>query len=334
MTNLFRDRWPETLIGFIALAAALRYAESVMAPLVLAFVTALVLAPIQNAQRRLGAPAALAATVTLLLTLVALAGLMLAMRPWVAAVIEDWPRLFRELRLAAIDLRLQLTGLFDLQREVMEAIAPDAAAAGEESSDSGLPSLIDAAWMAPQVGAQILIFLGGLFFFLLGKDRAYTWAGGLGLTPGDFHRAERRVAHYFGAVTLINAALGVAVAMALSAWGLPGAPIWGLIAALANFVIYLGAAVTAAALLLAGTVAYDGAAVMAPAAIFLAINFLEGQFVTPMVIGQRMRLDPLLVFLSLTLWLWLWGPIGGIVAIPLVLWAQALWQTDPLQPAA
>ncbi|GAB1378856.1 AI-2E family transporter [Pararhodobacter sp.] len=327
MTEFLRNRWPETVLAVLALAWALKVAEAVMAPLVLAFVTALVLTPVMNVQRRIGIRPSIAATITLLLALAFIAGIALTLQPWVVEIVDAWPRVSRELRSAMLDVRYSLSGLIDAQREVIEAIAPEAAdgAAGAEGAAAALPSLADAAWMAPALGAQILIFLGGLFFFLMGKDRVYDWAQIAGFRPGDFRRAEARVASYFGAVTLINVALATAVGLALAAYGLPGAPVWGVVAGMANFVIYLGPAVTAAMLLLAGTVAFDGVAAVAPMLIYLGINLMEAQFVTPMVIGQRMRLDPLLVFLSLTLWLWLWGPIGGIVAIPLVLWVQSLW---------
>ncbi|MCB1350834.1 MAG: AI-2E family transporter, partial [Maritimibacter sp.] len=67
----------------------------------------------------------------------------------------------------------------------------------------------------------------------------------------------------------------------LSLIGLPAAPLWGVVAALANFVLYLGPAVVAAALLVAGTVVFDGAESFLPAAVFVGLNAMEGQFVTP-----------------------------------------------------
>ncbi|PWE28008.1 AI-2E family transporter [Pararhodobacter marinus] len=330
MTTFIRQRWPETLLAVLAGLAALKYAEAVMAPLVLAFVIALVLTPIQNRLRRLGVPVALASTITLIATMMTLLGIALLLRPWVNEVIVSWPGVVAELRSAALDLRYKLSGLFDMQREMMEAITP---AGGDGSGDGGgdaLPTLADAAWLAPQLGAQFLIFLGGLFFFLYGKERAYDWAKLIGFRPSTFRLAEERVASYFAIVTVINTGLGIAVGLALTAYGLPGAPVWGLVAGLANFVIYLGPAITAAMLLLAGTVSFDGLAVAGVPLIYLTINLMEAQFVTPMLIGQRMRLDPLLVFLSLTVWLWLWGPIGGIVAIPLVLWFQSLWKDSSI----
>ncbi|MBN8293099.1 AI-2E family transporter [Rhodobacter sp. NTK016B] len=333
MTQFIRQRWPETLLATLAGLAALKYAEAVMAPLILAFVIALVLTPIQNRLLRIGVPVALASTITLMATMLTLVGIALLLRPWVNEVIISWPGVVTELRSAALDLRYKLSGVFDMQREVMEAITPagsGAAGGGGEGNGDSLPTLADAAWLAPQLGAQFLIFLGGLFFFLYGKERAYDWAKFIGFRPSTFRLAEERVASYFAIVSVINAGLGIAVGLALTAYGLPGAPVWGLVAALANFVIYLGPAVTAAMLLLAGTVAFDGLAVVGVPIIYLSINLMEAQFVTPMLIGQRMRLDPLLVFLSLTVWLWLWGPIGGIVAIPLVLWFQSLWKDSSI----
>jgi len=325
-----RQNWPVMVLAVLAIAAALRIAQDIMAPLFLAFVTALVLTPVMNGLRRLHLPSPVAAMLTLIVALATLAAIAFALRPWVSEVIEALPRVGQELRAAAIDIRFNLSTLFDMEREMMEAIAPESSEGSSEGGGTALPSLVDAAWLAPRVGAQVLIFFGGLFFFLLGKENAYEWATAAGLRPDDFRRAEARVSTYFAAVTVINIVLGITVALALSAYGLPGAPVWGIVVGLANYVIYLGPAVTAVALLLAGTVAFDGIAAVLPMLIYLGINLMEAQFVTPLVIGSRMRLDPLLVFLSLAVWLWLWGPIGGIVAIPLVLWAQSLWNDAQL----
>ena len=85
-----------------------------------------------------------------------------------------------------------------------------------------------------------------------------------------------------------------------------------------------GPALVAAALLLAGLLSFDGLAGLAPAALFVSMNAIEGQFVTPALVGRHMHVNPLLVFLSLVFWLWLWGPIGGIVAIPVLVWTLYL----------
>ncbi len=74
----------------------------------------------------------------------------------------------------------------------------------------------------------------------------------------------------------------------------------------------------------------SGPASLAPAASFILLNTIEGQFVTPALVGKHMAVNPLLVFLALIVGIWLWGPIGGIVAIPLLLWGLVL--SDSLAP--
>jgi predicted PurR-regulated permease PerM len=331
MPTQLRQRLPETILALLALAAALHYAQAVAAPLALAVVTAMVLSPVHRLiARPLGGNSALAAALTLVLSVAALGTLAALLRPWVIDAITAWPQMRQELRALLNELRLSLAGLLDIQRDMIEAIDPEGASTSG-SSENAMPSIADAAWLAPRILAQGFIFFGGIFFFLLGRDHVYEKLAlrlgndGPGSTADDFHKAEALVARYFGAVGMINIGFGIIVALALSFAGLPGAPVWGAIAAAANFVIYLGPAITAAALIFAGTVAFDGIAAFLPAALFVSINAVEGQFVTPMIVGRHLRLNPLLVFVSLTFWLWLWGPIGGIVAIPILLWITALW---------
>ena len=314
------------VLALLAVAAALSLAEALVAPLTLAFVTAIILGPINARFRTAGLNPTLAALLTLFAALAAVVLIALVFRPWIAEVIEASPKMRSEIRRTLIDMRIQLGELFDIQREMMSAIDPGAESGGNGNSDT-VPSLSDAAWLAPLALAQIVLFVGGLFFILVGKEDLYN-----ALTDrfgvyhhGAFAAAETRVARYFGTVTLINLGFGAAVAIALTLIGLPAAPLWGVVAALANFVLYLGPAVVAAALVIAGTVSFDGATAFLPAAVFIGLNATEGQFVTPTLLGRQMRLSPLLVFVSLAFWLWLWGPVGGIVAIPLLLWGLEIF---------
>lgn len=328
------NRAPIVTLSLIALVAALSLAETLLAPLTLAFVTAIILSPLNDGLRSLGVRPTPSAMITLLFTFFMLVLMALIFRPWIAEVIADWPKMRDEIASALRQVRFQMRDLFDAQREVMEAIDPEAAAEGGGGSD--VPTLSDAAWLAPYALAQMVLFAGGLFFFLIGKEDLYGALTGRFhiCPPGAFDRAESRVARYFGTVTLINLGFGATVALGLSLVGLPGAPLWGLIGALANFVLYLGPATVAAALLVAGTVVFDGAAALLPAAVFIGLNAMEGQFVTPTLLGRQMRLSPLLVFVSLAFWLWLWGPIGGIVAIPLLLWTIEIFDERADQEAA
>ncbi len=339
------------VVGAIALAAALDIGETIFAPIALALVAGVVLSPISDFWERLGFAPAVGALVSLALTLLVLAGLTLAFQPIFAQLVEQAPKVWSDMQDTIEVLRGLAGGLSDVTDEVSDAIAPDANAAEEAApaGDAGaLPSvtLVDALLLAPTIAAQVLTFAGALFFFLLTRSEIYAWAARRLAEPAEraptAHRllaAERQVSRYFLTITLINAGLGAATAVALQLLGMPGAILWGTVAFLLNFILYLGPAIVAVSLLVAGIGIFDGPYAVLPAAAFAVLNTTEGQFVTPSLVGRNMSMNPLVVFLSLVFGLWLWGPIGGIVAIPLLLWILVLNDglaaaTRPLPAAA
>jgi predicted PurR-regulated permease PerM len=121
-------------------------------------------------------------------------------------------------------------------------------------------------------------------------------------------------------VTVINFALGLLTAIGASIIGLPNPALWGVLAFLCNFVPYLGPAFVVCVLLAVGLINFPsfGHTLIAPA-YYLTLTTLEGHFITPNIVGKRFTLSPLAVFLALVFWTWLWGPIGGFLAVPLLI---------------
>ncbi len=315
------------ILGF----AALKTGAGIFAPMTLGLVTGVILAPITQALERAGLPAGLSAAVVLLLGVSAMLVLALLAEPMIRSIAGELPRIRFELRSTIYELRDLFRGIDAVNREVKAALgtAPGAGDAAEAAPD--MPGLADALLLAPLVLAQALVFCGTLFFFLLTRKSIYGWVARVTGTTEDtvvllrrFDAAERIVARYFLTITMINAGLGVCLGAALSLIGLPGPFIWGAVAALLNFVLYVGPMAVAIGLLLAGLVSFDGLMAMAPAAAFLSLNLLEAQFVTPGLLGKHMAVNPLLIFVSLVIWLGLWGPIGGIVAIPVLVIAMVM----------
>jgi len=166
-----------------------------------------------------------------------------------------------------------------------------------------------------------LVFSGTLFFFLLTRDDIYS---ALPQYRVALKTADQAVSYYFVTITLINIGLGTALCCALILIGLPNPVLWGAAACLANFVLYLGPLTIAFSLLMAGLVSFSSAYALVAPACFLMLNAMEAQFVTPALVGKRLNVNPLIVFLSIVFGLWLWGPLGGIVALPVVVWVYAL----------
>jgi predicted PurR-regulated permease PerM len=117
---------------------------------------------------------------------------------------------------------------------------------------------------------------------------------------------------------------------------MPSPALWGALATIFNFIPYLGPATLMVILVGVGSVTYDGLLyALTPALAFFCINFLEGQIITPAVLGQRLTLNPFVVFLTLGFCLWVWGPVGAFVAVPfLLIVAVVASHLRPLRPGS
>jgi predicted PurR-regulated permease PerM len=128
-------------------------------------------------------------------------------------------------------------------------------------------------------------------------------------------RAE--LSGYYGCLALINLGLGLATAAAMALLGMPNPLLWGAVAAVLNFIPYVGSASTLMLLTVVAFVTFNnGAHVAAVAASYLALATLEGQFVQPLVVGRRLELNPIIVFLALWFGGWFWGIAGIVIAVP------------------
>jgi predicted PurR-regulated permease PerM len=127
------------------------------------------------------------------------------------------------------------------------------------------------------------------------------------------------MSRYLLMVTLINLAVGALTAVTMTWLGVPNPLLWGAVAGVLNFAPYVGPAMTGIGLLVVGFTTFDtlGHVVAVPGA-FFAIAFVEGQLITPVIIGRRLALDPTVVFVWLLLWGWLWGIVGVLLAGPLL----------------
>ena len=133
------------------------------------------------------------------------------------------------------------------------------------------------------------------------------------------HNVERGISSYLLTVTLINIGLGVAVALAMWLLELPNPMLWGAMATIFNFIPFLGAIFGTIIILLVSVLTFDslGQAIIPPL-VFWGITALEGNVITPHILGRRMSLNPIMVFLSLAIWGWMWGIGGAFLAVPIL----------------
>ncbi len=130
---------------------------------------------------------------------------------------------------------------------------------------------------------------------------------------------EAQISSYLVITTLINAGVGVATGASLALLGMPNPVLWGVVAAVLNFVPYIGGLVNTVILALAALLSFEdtGHALLVPV-VFTVINVLEGNLITPMIVGRRMRLNTVAVFGGLVFWWYLWGITGAILAVPIM----------------
>lgn len=317
--------------GLFVLLLCLYFGRILLAPLFLAIVIGLMFGPVADRIERFGIPPALSAAAIVLLFLVligsAIIGFAVPLSSWMDRLPQIWARLQTEIAkwqgaFAALE------NLQDTARSLL-AEGENMVVTVDEGSTVG-----SAAILAPGIAAQIVTFLVSMYFFIATRDeirgsilslcysRRLRWR-----MAHVFRDVEALISRYMLSITAINIGLGLVVTLALWAAGVPTPLLWGLLAALVNYVAYVGPAIMTVILLAVGLATGGGpGGILTPALLYLGLNFISDQFVTPGVIGRSMRLNPFFVFLSIAFWIWLWGPIGGFVAIPSMLIAITVLQ--------
>ena len=147
-------------------------------------------------------------------------------------------------------------------------------------------------------------------------------------------RIESDISVYLYTMVAINICLGVVVGAAMYVLGMPSPFLWGLVAGLLNFIMYLGPVVGITVIALAAIISFDSIteALLPPLAYFL-INGIEGNFITPFILGRRLVMNPIVIFLALLFWGWLWGVPGALIAVPIVVIFKIICDnTESLKP--
>lgn len=298
-------------------------AQEVLIPLTLAMLLSLLLSPLVTLLQRLRLPRAVGSILILAVAVSAIAGgvTMLAQpaREWMVRApqnIQAIQRRFESVR-ASIHAAQVAT-------KKIENLAQSAATPTVVTSQPGL--LASAATITPRVLTAVAEVLLLVYFFLSSGNgflrRMVEVAPGMSEKKMVVHIArevQEEMSRYLLMVSAINLALGAATALCMTLLGVPNPLLWGVVAAVFNFAPYVGPAMTGIGLLLVGITAFDslGHALAVPGA-FFALAIIEGQLITPTIIGQRLSLDPAVVFVWLLLWGSLWGIVGILLAGPLI----------------
>jgi predicted PurR-regulated permease PerM len=305
-------------IFLLLFGAFLYFGRAILLPIFAAAIVALTLGPVVKAANRRGISPWITALLIVLLCIATLALAATAMAGPVREWIERAPEIGATIKQKLSVLGQPLESVAQLEETLFGASAP---AAPPSAPSVVLPVV---AFITPAAG-ELLLFFGTLMFFLVGQIELRAQLVSFFATREAKLRflkivtdVERNLASYLAIVTVINASLGAVVALGAWVLGFPNPAIFGVLAALLNYVPYVGPAVMVVILFAVGLVSFPslGQAFIAPLA-FVILTTMEGHFITPTVVGRRITLNPLLIFLALAFWTWMWGPIGAFLAAPL-----------------
>jgi predicted PurR-regulated permease PerM len=133
------------------------------------------------------------------------------------------------------------------------------------------------------------------------------------------HEIQQNISNYLFSVSLINIGLGVLVSAGLYCMGVPNATMWGILVAILNFVPYFGPVAGVILLAAVGLLTFDTLWTgLLPPAWYLLLHLLEANFITPVLLGRRFTLNPVVIFVSLIFWMWLWGVPGALLSVPIL----------------
>ena len=325
------------ILAVIAVVTVLYFASPILIPITLAIYLNLLLSPIVIFFRRFRIPESVSAGVlvfgVLLILVVAINYLAEPAEEW----IQQAPEALRSLQSKLLPITEPIEQIRDVSKKVDNL-----------TNISGDEQVQQVAFQKPTILDQMTENLPGLlasvaivvflsYFLLASGDNFLRKLAELG---ENFSRRRRIVtitrdvqkdlSVYLLTISAINITLGACVAATMHFLDVPNAILWGTLAALLNFVPYIGAFIMAGILTLVGIMTYNSLAdaFLLPL-IYAGFSILEGQLVTPSLIGRRLSLNTPIVFVSLIFWGWIWGILGVLIAVPMLLTMKVFFDYIP-----
>ncbi|WP_343033311.1 AI-2E family transporter [Altericroceibacterium indicum] len=314
---------------FLALPFVLSIGAVVFLPLVTALMLTIVLSPLADRFSMLGLPNVIASLLALLFFMGILVLALGAVLQPAVSLFDEVPAMVSRIGEHFSHLKGSLDWITNLNRQISGIV-------GDSNQDRVVlagPSMLEQlAFATPSVILEVLLTFLMAFFMIEARvrmrhrlllDRAHF---GTSLKAARVIRdVQDRVAAYILTVGLIN--LGIGIIVALGAWALGmGAPVmWGGLAALLNFLPYIGPMAMIALLTLFGLGTADAPLVgMIPAAAYLGLHAVESNVATPSILGAKFTMNPVMILIALSYFSWIWGVTGALLSVPILLSLTAL----------
>ncbi|MDN5924724.1 MAG: AI-2E family transporter [Xanthomonadales bacterium] len=314
-----------TALFVLAVLYTLAITQTLIVPLVLAMFLGLGLNPLVAAATRIHMPRAVTAVVVMLALLIGLVAAINALTPEASAWLKKAPSVVHQLRPKLAPFTHKISEASKATQSLVDQTSPARRPAMVATPDTTF-NMWDVLAVTPKVFAFTLTVILLVFFFLIYGDKLLLKL--VEVSPSfaskrDVVRIVRsiqsQISRYIFTVACINFCLGAVTAGILYLLGMPDPLLWGGVAALANFMPYVGAVSVTLLLAVVGLVHFpDAAFAMLPALCFACLSAVEGNVITPMIMGRHMRLSPVAILLWLIVWAWLWGIAGALLAVPML----------------
>jgi predicted PurR-regulated permease PerM len=313
-------------ILFLAFIVVLKLAKPLLTPIALAAFFFLVLVPPMSFLLRLRFPRSIAATVVITLLFVCMGLAAFRFAAPAAQWIGELPRLVPSIKDKLLPVSEPISRIEAAASEVENLTQISAAPAANTVQIEGqsiFDTLMEAAPLL-LLSMTVVIFL--TFFLLVYGERLQQNIAQLGRNFSERRRLVRigqdiqnEISRFLSSIMLINVALGAVSALVFWILDVPNYLLWGGAVTIANFVPYVGAAVMFVVLTAVGLISYEtlAEAALVPLS-FLILTIVEGQLVTPILVGRRLDLSPLVIFVAVIFWSYIWGLVGALVAVPIV----------------
>lgn len=319
-----------TVLTVLAVLYTLYFAREFLLPIVFALLLSFLFSPVVRVLARFRVPPPLGAGIIILAVLGVIGsgafGLSGSVRDWAATAPQT---------LAVAEAKLdKLIRPIQRASKTAEQVANAATAAAGTPGPSKPaevvvqgPSLAVRAFGTTQRSvASVLEVLILLYFLLAAGDLFLQKLIKVLPNLGEKRKAvqiaretESSISTYLLTAALVNIGEGLVVTGVMYLWGMPNPPLWGALVALFEFIPYLGALAMVVILAIAALTTFPtiGHALLIPAS-FLLINLIQGNFVSPLLLGHRLSLNPVALFVGLAFWFWIWGIPGAFIAVPLL----------------
>ena len=336
--------WPLVGIFLLLAVAALKIGSTLVLPIVVSILFMFLLGPPVRWLKRRGLPEALGAALLVFGT-VSLLGVGIY---FLADPASDWieraPKTMQQVERKLKRVFRPLASIQETASKVEEATSPTAGGGDTPKVELAKPGFLSrlSGSTASFLGAFLTVIF--LTYFLLAAGTLFRQKLAE-LLPGRSERAhvievlaeiEVQMSRYLVLTTLINVVVGLLTWGVLALLGMPNAALWGAVAGVLNFIPYVGAVATLALIGVAGLVSFDdpNRTLLAVGAFFV-INMIESNFATPMLLGRRLPLNAVALFIGLLFWGWIWGITGAVLAVPLTVMVKIICDhVKPLQPVA